>query len=588
MEVEYIEENRKTWGDYLAIVKRRKKIIILMAAGIFALFATILFFWPPVYQSKAIILIEEQDVPPDLVPSTITSYAVQRIEEIKQRIMTNANIIDIVERFELLDEQQRRQLTRSEIAADFRSNVAITPISAEVIDPRSGRPTQATIAFSVSFKGDKINTVHKITNELVTLLLNENLKERAQQSESTAQFLSSEADALDRLLKEYEQRISDFKEQHKGSLPELSAYNMNVVDRGHQELLSIQTRILDLENRKINLAAQLTQLDKSAPTILPNGEAILGPADRLKALRSEYSYKRAVYTEDHPELLRLKREIEALSNHSVSDNSAMVSRAIIAEKLFDVRKNLAATKDQYSSDHPKVVAMQRQVHELEKQYSEAPQIMEEPPADNPSYILVATQIDGINSEIASLAHKTQQLQERISEHEQLLLKSPGVEKEYQAMLRDYDNARMKYREIKAKLMTADLAKNLEQERKGERFTLIQPPEIPEKPVSPNIKMLSVFGFVLCLGMGFGGGLLADNMDSHVYGQKRIVQITQLEPLVTIPYMYTDADLRQSKMRMKQMALGLVATGITVLLLFHFMIKPLDVVWFILLRKFGLN
>lgn len=580
----YPQTNSKSIGEYLSIAKRRINVILISFFASFIVVAIVLYTWPPTYQSKAIILIEEQDVPRDLVPSTVTSYAVQRIEEIKQKIMTNANIIDIVERFELLEPNEIKRLTRSEIASNFRKNVFITPISAEVIDPRSGRPTEATIAFSVVFKGRKINTVHKVTNELVTLLLNENLKERAEQSESTSQFLRSEANALDKLLKEYEQSIAEFKEKHKDSLPELSAYNLNVVDRGHQEVLSIQTRIQDLENRKINLASQLTQLDKSAPTILPTGEAILGPSDRLKALQSEYAYKKSIYKKEHPELLRLAREIGSLtSTNDLHDRDA------IAKELSEVDSTLISAQNLYSPDHPRVISLQRQKLELETLYESTLESYSEIelPADNPSYILVATQIEGIDSEISSLRNKMLLLESRITEHESHLLKSPVVEKEYNAMLRDYENARFKYREIKAKLMTADLAKNLEQERKGERFTLIQPPEIPEKPDSPNVKMLSFLGFIFCIGLGAGGGLLVDTFDKNVYGEKQIIQITQIEPLISIPYIKSDEDNRRTANKLNWLFVTCAVLLLMGVIAFHYLVKPLDVTWFIFLRKFGL-
>lgn len=583
MEDEQIDSNGKTLRDYIQIIKRRRVIILSIFGSVFPLLIVLLYLWPPTFQSKAIILIEEQDVPQDLVATTVTSYAVQRVEEIKQKIMTNSNIIEIVERFELLSEKEIKKLTRSEIAADFRSNVSIAPISAEVIDPRSGRPTQATIAFSVSFKGKNINTVHKVTNEMVTLLLSENLKERTQQSESTAQFLGAEANALNSLLKDYEQQLATFKEQHKDSLPELSGFNMSVVERGQQELLTLQTRIQDLESRKINISAQLVLLNKSAPTILPTGETILGPVERLKALQAELSYKRTIYTEEHPQLQRIKREIRALA----ADGENIPGSAI-AQELLDSRHKLAEALDLYSPEHPMVLNLQRQVKNLASAYASSDEIPVDIQPDNPSYILLVSQIESIDSEIASLRGKAVHLQARISEHEEYLLNSPTVEKQYLAVLRDYDNTRIKYREIKAKLMTADLAKNLEQERKGERFTLIQPPEIPEKPISPNTKMFSVLGLVVCLGLGASGGMLAESIDSQVYGEKQIIQITQLQPLIAIPYIYTERERSTTKRRLRlSFAAALMALCVA-LTLFHLFIKPLDVTWFILLRKFGIS
>jgi polysaccharide biosynthesis transport protein len=575
-------EPQRSFKDFISILKRRRKVAlitsILVALGFFAL----LIIWSPTYQSRAIILIEEQDVPPDLVPTTVTSYAVQRIEEIKQRILTNANIIDIVERFGLLDEKQLKRQTRSEIATHFRKNISISPISADVIDPRSGRPTQATIAFNVAFKGEKRNTVHKVTNEIVTLLLNENLKERTQQSESTSDFLQAEASALDNQLKMLEQEISTFKEQYKDSLPELTAYNMNIVDRGHQEILTIQTRIQDLETRKLGLESQLLQLDKTAPKVLANGETLLSPADRLKLLRSEYAYKSSIYTDQHPDLLRLKREIESLATQP-----DLLSRETLAEQIEALSKKLTIAKEKYQPNHPNIKSLQRQMDDLQSKYKSTNKNVVDIQPDNPTYIFVITQIDSIDSEKKALNNKVEELQKRIQLHEGYLVKTPVVEKDYQSLLRDYENSRLKYREIKSKLMTAELANNMEQERKGERFTLIQPPEVPEKPISPNIKLMSLLGILLSVAMGAASAMLAENIDPRVFGQNQIKRISGIEPLVVIP-LFPAHTVRSSSLPLWVGASSVLMLGILSLILFHIFYKPLDVTWFLVARRWGLD
>ena len=229
MNIESDEEESKSLSDYIAVARRRKRPM-LIAATIFLIVGLLAaLLWPPTYRSASVILIESQDIPPDLIRSTITSYAVQRIEEIKQRIMTTANIMTVVQRFELLSERELSRLTRSEISKEFRDNVSVEPISADVIDPRSGNPTKAVIAFKLSFDGDNPQKVHKVTNELVTLYLNENLRGRTEQSNSTSDFLASELKGLDELLKNLESQLSLFKEKNKGSLPELNGYNSRVM-----------------------------------------------------------------------------------------------------------------------------------------------------------------------------------------------------------------------------------------------------------------------------------------------------------------------------------------------------------------------
>ena len=144
-------EEGKSLRDYFNILRRRKRVAAICAAVVMAVVVLVTFLWPPTYRSESVILIEQQDIPSDLVATTITSYAQQRIEEIKQRIMTIGNIMEIVEEFELYDERELERKTRTEIAEEFRDAVSIQPISAEVVDPRSGRPSMAVIAFSLAF-----------------------------------------------------------------------------------------------------------------------------------------------------------------------------------------------------------------------------------------------------------------------------------------------------------------------------------------------------------------------------------------------------------------------------------------------------
>lgn len=584
MEQEYEEDQPRSIGDYIAIAKRRRKPIVIVACLVLSVAVLAAFLWPPTYRSTAVILIEEQDVPQDLVRSTITSYAVQRIEEIRQRIMTIGNIMSIVERFKLYTEDELRRLTRTEISQDFRSAVMIQPINAEVIDPRSGRPTEAVIAFSLSFEGRKIDTVHKVANELVTLYLNENLRERTEQSTSTSEFLSAEAGALDGLLKDLEQQISVFKEEHQGSLPELNQFNLSIVDRSQRELLDITTRRQELERRKIELAADLAQLNPTSPQILPSGQAVLSDSDRLKALRSEYRQKTAIYRQSHPDLQRLQREIGLLED-TLGEGEA---DSDIAGELRTAREQLLQYRDRYTDNHPQVTRVKNMISQLEDRLLIERRAASEVIPDNPAYVLLSTQLQTIDSEIEALLQKQQSLRGKIEQHDNLLSRTPAVEKEYQALLRDYENARMKYREIKAKQMEAELARSLEQERKGERFTLIQPPEIPEDPVSPNRTLLLALGLALALALGAGSGVLLEMLDPRVYGEKNIVAATGVASMVLIPYMEDEKDSGAMRRRYLSYAGGATASALVAVTVFHNFVKPLDVAWFILLRKLGLH
>src|SRR5262245_16665297 len=164
------ETKAKNLRDLWQILRRRRWSISIAGATIFALGLAIAMLWPPVYRSKATILIEEQEIPPDLVRSAITSYADQRIETIKQQVMSRATLWKIIEEHNLYVSLRKRSPTE-EVLEQFVKDIHIEVINAKVVDKRSQTPTQATIAFTLSYDGESPGIAQKVANELTSLFL---------------------------------------------------------------------------------------------------------------------------------------------------------------------------------------------------------------------------------------------------------------------------------------------------------------------------------------------------------------------------------------------------------------------------------
>ena len=222
------EEEGKSLGEYLTILRRRRNFFIYPALATFIIVAMIAAALPATYRSTAVILIEEQSIPREMVQSTITSFAAQQIQVITQRIMTVDTIVDLSQTLGLYQPAEgESDIPRTKMAELFNEDMSLDLVSAEVIDPRSGRPTEATIAFTLSFDNGSPAIAQKTTNELVTLYIDENLRTRTERAATTSDFLGSEAQFLERELEELEARLADFKEQYNGSLPELNAFNLS-------------------------------------------------------------------------------------------------------------------------------------------------------------------------------------------------------------------------------------------------------------------------------------------------------------------------------------------------------------------------
>jgi len=566
-------------GDYLAAFRRRRGMIVLIAGTVFILGLITAFVWPPTYASSATILIEEQEIPSELVQSTVTSYASERIQVISQRVMTRTNLLEIMDKYGLY-RKERQRATTEEVLEDMRDDINLEMINADVMDPRTGRPTAATIAFTVGFEGEDPQLVQKVANEITTLYLNENLRTRTEKAEETTSFLTEESKRLGVEISRLETVLAEFKEKHANELPELKDLNTQALDRTERDISDIDTQIRTLEERKIYLEGQLDTLDPYGST---SGQ-VMSPAARLQQLRTEYIAYASRYSPNHPDVVSRKREIEALEKETGIGESTSEKRS----RLEALRKELVVAKKTYTDEHPDVKSLKRQIASLEEELrNPSPAAVTKPaPAnpDNPAYITLKAQAEAADSEIRSLKIKRAELSDKLTDYEQRLQKTPQVEREYRGLVRDFENSSQRYQEIKSKQMTAEVAQAMEKERKGEKFTLIDPPILPEEPISPNRPAIIFLSLVLALGAGIGSAAAAESMDSAVRGAKGVISILNTAPLAVIPYLASDADIGRERKRRWLMITGVIAGIIVILLLINFLYSPLDVLWFRGLRK----
>jgi len=162
-----------------------------------------------------------------------------------------------------------------------------------------------------------------------------------------------------------------------------------------------------------------------------------------------------------------------------------------------------------------------------------------------------------------------------------------VERRLALLTREHDNAVTKYQDIKQKQMNARLGEKMEQDRKGERFSLIDPPALPETPVSPNRPAILFLSLVLALGGGFGVAFAAESMDTSVRGIKGVVGLLSVPPLASIPYMANREDRSKDRRRRITVAIAVVVGIVAILAAINYLWMPLDVLWFKVLRKINI-
>jgi polysaccharide biosynthesis transport protein len=580
-------ENEKTLGEYVAVI-RRHKVEILAISAVFAAVATVVAIaLPPVYRSTATILVQEQEIPPDLVKSTITSFADERIQVISQQVMTRAVLLELVDKYGLY-EKYRQRLTSDEILERMRKDIKLTTVNADISDRKSGARVNATIAFTISYDSPQPDQAQKVARDLASLYLNENLRVREHSVAETTAFLVQEADRLAKQMQDIEANLSEFKRRNAGRLPDSTAVNMQLAERSGSELMRTEREMSALQERQLALEAQLRTVTPSIPVAInAAGDRGLTPPERLRALQAQYASASAVYGADHPDLKRMQREIAALSAETGTPSKQADSADI--KKL---EADLAALRERYAEDHPDIQRTKRALAALRASaVTQAPTVAEKHAVpdptqrpDNPTYIALTVQIEGVKRELSQLVALRDDLRAQQRTYDTRLLQIPEVEREYRDLTRDYDNAQTRYREVKAKQMQAEVSQELEKDSKAERFSLGEAAELPERPISPNRPVVALIGVVAALGGALGFAALRDAFDASVKGPLELARVASVPILTAIPYIETQWE-RVGKRRRAWMAVLLIGLLVVVFLIgVNFFLKPLSAIFDSLARR----
>jgi uncharacterized protein involved in exopolysaccharide biosynthesis len=571
-------------SDYLATVRRRRWPTMLLGVAIFATAAAVALFWPPTYRSSATILIEESDVPNDLVRSTVSTFADERLRIIQQRVMTTQNLLGIIDKFNLYEEARRTQPV-GVIVNHMRSNIDLELVSADSSDARSGRSGKTTIAFNLSFDGSSPQMVQQVANELVTLYLSENQRTREEQAAGTAGFLTAESQRQAEQVQKLEAQLAQFKAEHAGSLPEEFEINTQLLDRTEGQLLEVVRQTQALRERQAFLESQLSSTDPY-DTRDSGGSSVSSSGAQLRKLQAEYAEKSAKFGAQHPDVLSLRRQIQAMGNVDDGD----LDRDTLKSQLRLLESDLAAAKERYGPEHPEVKRLTRSVESTKKLVSTAASGASKPASSypgNPVYVQLQAQLSSVNAELDAIKSQTEALQKRAQGLEQRVFKSPEVERNYVALKRDYDSAVAKYEDLRAKESEAELAKTLESERMGERLSLIEPPALPTEPTKPNRPMILALGFVVAVVGSLGSSIALEMLGGRVYGGRQLASVAGYTPLAVVPFIETRRDRQRKRTYLLVAVIAAMVFAAAAALYLHNKVAPLDVLWAVLLNRLGI-
>src|SRR5690606_3652602 len=123
---------------------------------------------------------------------------------------------------------------------------------------------------------------------------------------------------------------------------------------------------------------------------------------------------------------------------------------------------------------------------------------------NPVYVDLRSRLFDRDAEIASLQAQRSQYQQELNDLQNRAETLPGIEAERAKLNRDYSVIKAKYEELLRSREETRVASDLESKTDKVQFRIVDPPQVPSKPVAPNRPLL--LAGVLAAGLGAGVGL----------------------------------------------------------------------------------
>lgn len=480
-----IGERELTLDDYLAMARRRMWWIILPVVLLPVLTYLVSLKIPNRYTSKTTVLVDQQKVPDNFVKSVMTEDINVRLATMQEQILSRSRLQPIIERFGLFRDDVGK-LPMEELVDHMRKLITVTPMQATNDAARhAGMP-----GFSISYTAENARLAQQVCAEITSMFMTENLKAREASAVGTTDFLKSQLADAKRSLDEQDAKLADFKMKYTGQGPEHEQTNLS--------MLTTLTSQLDAANQMLARAQQ----DKTYSESLLGQQIAAWQASKvttspetldhqLSSLQSQLVTLRSKYTEDHPDIYKLKSEI--------------------AKVKKQINENAEATAGLSLRDESK------------PNPNEPPQLQQ-----------LRLQIRQLESVIKERAADQQRIRQQIATYQSRIQLSPKVEEQYKQLTRDYSTAQKNYDDLLNKKTQSEMATDLERRQQGEQFRVVDPPNLPEKPSYPNRLKFIAFAFVAGLGLSAGMVFIMEIQDKALRTQRDVEFYLQLPTLAMVP------------------------------------------------------
>jgi len=458
----------------LEVWRRRKWLMVISFLSVFGLVAGLVTALPDLYRSSTTLIAGHDDVTESLVENNVSSELELRLGIIRQALLSREQLQEVIEEFNLY-EDMRRTAPPASVIERLRQDIDIEQVA--YAQPKWGQ--SATFAVTISYQTWDPDLAARVANDLAHRFYAENERSRSSQASRATDIIREQLDGARETFQAQEARLTAFRNEHMGNLPEQQEVNLATLERLNSELLRNGERQMQLADRRDAVLA--AAMNGTGPTAVGS---VVPDRVRLNRLQQDLDILRSQYTDSHPNIIRLEREIQALSVELAGEATGVDAQ-------------------------------------------EGDRVRDENPAE-------------LDREMARLQEDERRLKEAINSLTLRIESIPLVEQQLKRLTSDYDTTREEYLALQKRYQDARLAESLETEQSQE-VRVVEVAIPPDFPAAPNRLRLLFVGFMLAGGFTAAVLLLAEQLNKTFHSTRELRHFTRIPVLASIGDIRTRRD-----------------------------------------------
>ena len=516
-----VEFRQRTPGEYVKIAWKRKWLIILPAIAIATAVSWVVLQLPDLYESSTLIVVKPSTLPSSVVPTITEDSLTRQINSIAQVVTSRSSLEPLVQKYDLYKAERQRG-EPMEVLIDYMR----TSIKVEVNTSRN----DITNGFNITYRGRNAKTTKAVTEELASKYINVQAQNTINSTSSAKQFIDQQVNQLKEELEAVDRERLDFMQKNVGNLPSEAASLVGQLSGLREQQKAYISEVGRLQDRRSALTSQLALVKKSSEqskddiaenttdpkTTLAWAQLVARKAD----LESQLTRMLTELRPKHPDVLAKQAEVD-----SVKDAMAQMItewKARIQEKQDKLRDRPDLTVGNLESE------LQLVDGEAKRQQS------------------MLGDIDGQISAVMARINNV-----------------PGAEVTLGGLDRDYQTKKAQYDALLMQAQKIGLSADATSQQQGEGIQVVDPANLPTRPVAP--KRLALMGAGVAAGLVFGlllAGLFELPRLLTIQTSEDATHYTSLPVLMTVPELLTPSEAQSIPRRRKL----LLATAVAAMLL----------------------